>query len=264
MEWQNLDLLASNLLVNSVHILKEDVIKDMPEVTYAPIYYELDVGHMKTYKTLCEQQMLKFENGEKLDATNASALYNALQQVPVNREHFTQDPNTESQSIELIYETMDELGKDGKLVIFTSYRMTNRLLQERLKKYGVVAVFGEVTSKQKDEALDRFVNDPTCRIIILQIKSGGYGIDTLQSVCSTALFMEMPVIPSHFHQAVARLHRVGQKLPVTIKVAIAEKTIQIRLWDILQEKDTLVNTCIRGPIDLRDALMGLPAKQTVD
>lgn len=260
MEWQNLDLLASNLLVNSVRILKEDVIKDMPPVTYDPIYYELDKGHMKTYKVLCEQQMLKFENGEKLDATNASALYNALQQVPVNREHFTQEEGIESQAVELIHETMDELG-DGKLVIFTSYRMTNRLLQERLKKYGVVAVFGEVTAKQKDIALDKFRDDPKCRVIILQIRSGGFGIDGLQGVCSNVLFMEMPLVPAWFFQAVARVHRTGQTMPVTVKVAIAERTIQVRLWDILQDKDSLVNMCIRGVGDLRDALLGVDASR---
>ena len=254
-EWQNLDLLASNLLCNSVRILKEDVLKDLPPVTYDPIYYELDKQHLKTYQTLCDQQMLKFENGEKLDATNASTLYNALQQVPVNREHFTQDEATESQALDLIHELMDELA-GGKLVIFTSYRMTNRLLGQRLKKYGVVSVYGEVSTKQKDEALDKFVSDPECRILILQIRAGGFGIDGLQAVCTDALFMEMPLVPAWFHQAVARVHRTGQTKPVTVRVAIAEKTIQMRLWNILQDKDSLVNTCIRGPRDLRDALAG--------
>jgi len=85
---------------------------------------------------------LKFENGEKLDATNASALFNALQQVPMNREHFTQEDGVESAGIELVHEIMDELG-GGKLVIFTNYRMTNRALAKRLEKYGAVVIFGE-------------------------------------------------------------------------------------------------------------------------
>lgn len=253
-EWQNLDLLASNLLVNSVRVLKEDVLKDLPPVIYAPLYYELDPAHQKTYRILCDQQMLKFDNGEKLDATNASALYNALQQVPCNREHFMQEDG-ESQALDLIHEVMEELG-DRKLVVFTAYRMTNRLLRERMQKYGVVTVFGEVSTKEKDAALDTFVNDPNCRMLVLQIRSGGFGIDGLQAVCTDALFMEMPIVPAWFHQAVARVHRTGQTKPVTARVAIAERTIQVRLWNILQEKDSLVNTCIRGPRDLREALAG--------
>jgi len=260
-QWRNLDLLHDNLLVNSKRILKEDVLKDMPEVTYSPIYYEMDAKHMKTYKILCEQQLLKFENGEKLDATNASALFNALQQVPMNREHFTQEDGVESAGIELVHEIMDELG-GGKLVIFTNYRMTNRALAKRLEKYGAVVIFGETSQKQKDEALDEFVKNPSCRVLILQSKAGGYGIDQLQTVCSTALFLEMPYTPSTFHQAVARLHRVGQTKPVTVHVAIAEGTIQTRLWQVMQEKDSLVNICVRGPQDLKDALLGKPASET--
>ncbi|MGB4468724.1 MAG: DEAD/DEAH box helicase [Azovibrio sp.] len=260
-QWRNLELLHDNLLVNSKRILKEDVLKDMPEVTYSPIYYELDSKHMKTYKTLCEQQLLKFENGEKLDATNASALFNALQQVPMNREHFTQEDGVESAGIDLVHEIMDELG-DGKLVIFTNYRMTNRALVDKLAKYGVVAVFGEVSASQQQQALDRFINDPSCKVILLQLRSSAFGLDGLQAVCSDILFAEMPLVPAWFHQAVARLHRVGQTKPVTVRVAIAEKTIQERLWLLLQDKDSIVNMCVRGPLDIRDALMGVAESRT--
>ena len=259
-EWQNLDLLNSNLLVNSVRVLKTDVLKDLPPVTYTPLYYDLDSHHAKTYQRLCAEQILKFSNGEKLDLTNASALFHALQQIPMNREVFTQDENHTSTGVELIEETLGELG-NGKLVIFTAYRATNRLLLKKLEKYGVVAVYGEISRTAQDAAIDRFVDDPTCRVILLQIRSGGYGIDKLQSVCNDVLFAEMPLVPAHFHQAVARVWRVGQFSPVTVRVAIAENTIQVRLWDVLQDKDSLVNVCIRGFEDLRDALAG--SRQTI-
>jgi SNF2 family DNA or RNA helicase len=254
-KWRNLDLLHDNLLIASKRILKGEVIKDMPEVTYTPIYYELDSKHQRTYKTLCEQQLLKFENGDKLDVTNASALYNALQQVPLNREHFTQESGEVSTGVELIHELMDELGT-GKLVIFTNYRMTNRMLLEKLAKYNAVAVYGEVTRQQQDAAVARFCEDPECRVILLQVRSGGFGIDGLQAVCSDVFFAEMPLVPSWYHQAVARVDRVGQTKPVNVRVGIAERTIQVRLWEILQDKDSLVNMCIRGPKDIREALRG--------
>ena len=254
-EWQNLDLLHSNLMVNSARVLKTDVLKELPPVSYVPVFYELDSGHMHTYRKLCEDQMLKFEDGTKRDLTNASALFHAVQQIPMNREVFTQEEGKLSAGVELIEEVLEELD-GGKLVIFTAYRATNRMLSERLKKYGVVAVYGEVNRAAQDAAIDRFVDDPTCRVILLQLRSGGYGIDKLQGVASDILFAEMPLVPAHFAQATARLWRVGQFKPVTVRIAIAEKTIQVRLWDVLQEKDTLVNMCLRGYQDLRDAVMG--------
>lgn len=254
-KWTNLDLLQENLLINSVRVLKTDVLKDLPPVTYTPIYYDLDPHHAKTYRRLCDEQILKFADGTKLDATGASALFHALQQIPMNREYFTQEEGKVSAGVELIEETLSELGQ-GKLVVFTAYRMTNRLLVEKLKPYGVVAVYGEVSAAQKQAAVDQFVEDPSCRVILLQIRAGGYGIDRLQSVCNNILFAEMPLVPAHFHQAVARLWRVGQNDPVNARIAIADKSIQMRLWDVLQDKDSLVNMCIRGFQDVREALAG--------
>lgn len=254
-EWHNLDLLNANLLINSVRVLKTDVLNDLPPVTYIPVYYELDAHHAKTYRRLCDDQVLKFVDGTKFDATNASTLFHALQQIPMNREVFTQEEGKVSTGVELIEETLDELGA-GKLVVFTAYRATNRMLVQKLQAYGVVAVYGEVSRTQQDAAIDRFVDDPACRVILLQIRSGGYGIDRLQSVCSEVLFAEMPLVPSHFHQAVARVWRIGQFKQVSVRVAIAEKSIQVRLWDVLQQKDSLVNMCIRGFQDVREALAG--------
>lgn len=254
-KWQNLELLNSNLMVNAMRVLKTDVIKELPPVTYTPIHYEMDSAHYKTYVEICNDQILKLDNGDKLDFTNASAMFHAMQQIPMNREHFMQTEGQASTGVEVIEETLAELGT-GKLVVFTAYRFTNRMLIEKLAKYGVVAVYGEISAAQQAAAIDRFVDDPECRVILLQIRSGGFGIDKLQSVCSTVLFAEMPLVPAHFHQAVARVWRIGQHEPVTVRVLIAERSIQVRLWDVLQEKDTLVNVCIRGFQDLRDALAG--------
>ena len=158
--------------------------------------------------------------------------------------------------LDLIHETMDELD-GGKLVVYTRYVMTNRLMLEACQKYGVVAIYGEVSPKQKQNAIDRFIADPSCRMIVLQTEAGGAGIDGLQEVCSDGLFIEMPLIPTTFHQACGRIDRSGQKLPVNIRVAIANKTIQHRIFEMVMEKDTLVNSVVRGPKDIRDAIHGL-------
>ena len=79
---------------------------------------------------------------------------------------------------------------------------------------------------------DRFVQDPKCQVIILQLRAGGAGIDDLQTVCNELLFAELPItIAAHFRQAVARVHRNGcQKTGVNCRIAIANGTLQARLW----------------------------------
>lgn len=252
--WTNLDLLRENLKVNSVRVLKEDVLKELPAVTITELFYDMSPKHKALYDELANNQLKVLEDGSKIDLTHVSALFNALAQIPANAEHFS-GGEIESTLYELIDEIMDELG-DGKLVVFTKYKMTNRRMLEKCAKYNPVALFSDISGAQQQRNLDTFVNDPTCRMIQLQYQSGGAGIDNLQHVCSDVLFVELPPTAAAFTQCVARVHRAGQKLPVQVRIALAEKTIQSYLWNVVQDKDSLINLCIRGYKDIRDIVTG--------
>lgn len=262
-EWQNLELLHENMQINAVRVLKEDVLKDLPPVTYTELVYDLDPKHKRLYDDLANNQLKAFEDGTKLDLTNVSALFHAMQQVPANAEYFSHN-EIESTIYELLDEIMDELGT-GKLVVFTRYKLTNKQLVERCQKYDVRALYGDVGPTQQQANLDHFISSPECRMLVLQLQSGGAGIDNLQHVCNDVLFIELPDTAAAFHQAVARVHRSGQKENVNVRIALADKTIQLYRWACVQEKDSLINLCIRGPRALRDAVMGVTdSKQVVN
>lgn len=253
--WQNLDLLAKNMAVNSKRILLADVYDQMPEISYTPVNYDLDPKHLKLYRKLAEEELLKLPDGGKIDATQATKLVHALGQIVANWGHFAGDSSLEANIVELIKEKLDELG-GGKLLIFAHYKMTVALLAEKLAKYGVVTVNSEVTQKQKENNLERFKTDPKCRVMIAQVKSAGYGLDKLQTVCNHVLYAEPCTSPRDFHQANARLIRLGQTKPVQVYMAVASGTLQARSFDNLVKKDEIVNQVIRNVADLRDMIFG--------
>jgi SNF2 family DNA or RNA helicase len=259
-EWTNIELLRENLALNSVRVLKEDVLKDLPPITYTELFYDMEPKHVKLYQELANNQLKVLEDGSKIDLTQVSALFNALQQVPANAEHFS-GGTVDSTIFELIDEVMEEIGAEGKLVIFSKYVMTNRRLLEKCAQYGVRALFSDISAKKQQEAIDAFIEDPACRMIVLQHQSGGFGIDGLQTVCRDVLFIELPHTAAAFTQAVARVHRGGQKENVNCRVAIAEKTLQSYIWETVQDKDSLTNLCIRGPADLRDIVFGASSRK---
>ena len=153
----------------------------------------------------------------------------------------------------LIDSVMEEL--DGrKLVVFCNHVMTTERLVAHLAKHNPACLYGKTKDRQVE--LDKFVDDPSCKVIVMNIAAGGAGVDRLQEVCRDMLFVELPYTAANFRQATARLHRDGQKNGVNCRIAIANKTLQHRIWEMVQEKDTLVNLCIRGPLGLREALAG--------
>lgn len=254
-KWCNLDLLQENMKVNSVRILKREVLAQLPPLTYTPIEYELDPKHYRLYCELAEEQLLRLPGGGKIDATTASSLPHALQQIVVNWDHFSGDPGLRSEAYALVDEVMEEL--DGrKLVLFASYKMTIRALLRHLEKYHAVAIYGEITAKQQERNVDRFVRDAECQVIVIQPQAGSMGLDGLQHVCSDVLWLETPAVPMWFHQGNSRLERDGQKNPINVRLAIASRTVQVRRFRQLLERDELVNYLVRGYEDLRDAIFG--------
>lgn len=258
-KWDNLDFLKENMEVNSWRILQSDVLKDLPPERYIPLHYSLDKEHAKLYKKLAEEQILILETGGKIDATQATRLRHCMQQIVLNPDHFL-GKEMKPAGYELLDQILLELNTESpdghKLIIFANYKMTNRKLVEYLQPFGVVACYSEVSAAQQTKNIDRFMHDPTCRVAVLNPLSAGQGLDGLQDVCKDILFMELPIIPKDFIQAVGRLHRAGQKYSVNVRLAIAEKTIQEPLLQDVLRKDVLVNKVQRGFADLRDLIFG--------
>lgn len=256
--YRNLDLLASNLLVNADRKTKEEVLTDLPEAIITQIDYDLDKRHLRLYQQLVDEQLLKLPDGDKIDATQATALYHALGQIICQWHHFAQDPALKSACYTLIEDILDELG-DKKLVVFANYRRTN---QELVRRFNCPGIWGEVSAKNKARALDLFLDDPKCRLIALQPVSAGQGIDGLQHVCTDVLYIEPPVAVSHWTQSLSRVHREGQTLPCNIRMAIAQGTVQVSRLLSLTHKEALVNPVQQSRAVLRDMCLGVSRNAT--
>lgn len=258
-EWKNLDLMQSNLMMHSARLLKENVLKNLKTPNYIPIEYELEREHMALYRQLAEEQLLLLETGGKIDATSASKLYNALQQIILNWDHFSGVEDARSTAFDLIDHVMDSASvmnqNNSKLIIASYYRMTSAKILTYLQEFGAVGIYGGISAKQQETNSERFTFDPTCRIAVIQPMSGGFG-SNYQHVCNEVLFIEAPRMPLHFNQVVGRVYRDGQPHVPNIHIGIASGTIQKRLFENLLNSDQLLNKIQGGFQDLREAVYG--------
>lgn len=275
--WVNLDMLRENFLNNSTRMLKEEALADLKQPVYKVIDYAMAPAHAELYERLVEEQLLLLEDGSKIDATSASRLYNAAQQIIANWDHFSGNPNNRAAVFDVVESVLDEVGcvrndkvnwsdraqlagmgeivRAPKIIIFAQYRMTNRKLVQELAPYGAVACFSEVTPAQQAKNITRFMEDPTCQVLVANPGSAGYGWNP-QKVCSDVLFVEAPTVPRDFHQGIGRVYRDGQEFTPVIRICRAAGTIQHRLHHNLLEKDALANSVQTAYQDLKDALRG--------
>lgn len=102
-----------------------------------------------------------------------------------------------------------------------------------------VTVTGSDDIKAKQNAVDSFQNDPECKLIILNYKSGGTGL-TL-TAASRVGFIEFPWTYSDCEQAEDRAHRNGQKNAVNCYYFLGDKTIDRYMYNVIQTKKDIAN-----------------------
>lgn len=106
-------------------------------------------------------------------------------------------------------------GAVNKIVLFAIHRDVIEGLRVGLSKYGAVTLYGKTDPRVRQRNIDRFMQDPKCRVFIGNIAAAGTGI-TLTSASEVA-FVEADWVPGNNAQAAMRCHRIGQTRPVRVR-----------------------------------------------
>lgn len=262
-KYRNLDVLAENLMKQTIWLKAEDVL-DLPPVTCVPKVYELSKKHYKLYEDLVEEKLLELDDGVILDGTTPERMRNTCQKVIMSPSSYKESTIVPA-GFELIDSFTNELGifKGGggheKLVIYCNYRDTNehtyRYVTEKLK-LGAVQAYGKMGPKKNIASVQQFLNDSKVQILIAHPGSVGIG-GNFQAVCRAVLFLEIPITANAYTQALGRVKREGQKRNIIVWLATAKGTIQMHLRQVVVKSEDMVQVVMPTKETLRAALFGL-------
>lgn len=137
---------------------------------------------------------------------------------------------------------------DEKVVIFSQWERMLRVLAQDLEKEDIVFCFlhGSVPSVKRKDLIDRFRDDPECRIF-LSTDAGSTGLN-LQSA-SLLINIDLPWNPAVLEQRISRIYRLGQQNPVQIINMVARGTIEERMLAVLKFKSNLAAGILDGGQD---------------
>ena len=124
-----------------------------------------------------------------------------------------------------------------KLIVFAYLKEVVEELKKHFPK--AVTVTGSDSVEQKQKAVDDFQTKPSCKLIILNYKSGGTGL-TL-TAASRVAFIEFPWTYSDCEQAEDRAHRNGQKNNVNCYYFLGNGTIDEYMYKIIQTKKNIAD-----------------------
>ncbi len=127
---------------------------------------------------------------------------------------------------------------DAKAVVFSQWTRTHDIVIRRLEARGIgyVKFHGGVPSEKRPALVERFRDDPDCRVF-LSTDAGATGLNLQHA--STLVNMDLPWNPALLEQRIGRIHRMGQKRPVRIVNFVAKGTIEEGMLSVLAFKRSL-------------------------
>jgi SNF2 family DNA or RNA helicase len=127
---------------------------------------------------------------------------------------------------------------EAKAVVFSQWTRTHDIVIRRLEARGLgyVSFHGGVPSEKRPALVERFRDDPACRVF-LSTDAGSTGLNLQHA--STLVNMDLPWNPAVLEQRIARIHRIGQVQPVRVINFVAKGTIEEGMLSVLAFKRSL-------------------------
>ncbi|MGL4339032.1 MAG: DEAD/DEAH box helicase [Rhodoglobus sp.] len=137
----------------------------------------------------------------------------------------------------------------GKVVFFAKHIDVMDAAEAHFVKVGLhsVSIRGDQSAKARQSAIDSFADNPEVSIVVASLTAAGVGLN-LQAA-SNVVLAELSWTSAEQTQAIDRVHRIGQELPVTAWRIIAAHTIDARIAELIDSKAGLAARALDGSDD---------------
>jgi len=134
----------------------------------------------------------------------------------------------------------------GKVVFFARHIEVMDAAEELFTERGIrfSSIRGDQTSKNRQKNIDAFVDDPEVSVAVCSLLAAGVGLNL--QVASNVVLAELSWTNAEQTQAIDRVHRIGQEMPVTAWRIIAAQTIDTRIADLIDAKSGLAARALDG------------------
>lgn len=217
---------------------KREVLTELPPITEQVI--EMEIKNRKAYNS-AEEDLIAYlseidiEKAEKAQSAPDLVRLQVLIQLVMEGK---------IKEVELFVKEWIEANEDSKLLVFGIHKAPLQRLSANFENSRLVT--GDLSLSKKMSVLEEFKTDPSVQILFANIQCIGTGVNSLQDVCSDAMFIELPFRPSDLDQAVSRIERMGQKNNINVYYLLSPETIDMKMWNMLSEKKAVTDQVIKG------------------
>lgn len=246
--YRNMDELVEKEHSVAYRVTKEECL-DLPQQTFINRYVQFTDAEQTIYEQLRKSSFLELETGENVTATTILTMYLRLMQLTggfLTADESTRPKQVNTAKLDALADIVDDYVVDAgkKLVIFARFRAEIAAIENllRLRKIQYGSIYGDVPMEERGKIVEDFQTNPDTKVFVAQIQTAGLGI-TLHAA-STAVFYSYDYNYANYAQALARIHRIGQRLPVTYIHLVVDGSIDEKILAALENKEDMAKTVV--------------------
>jgi hypothetical protein len=226
---------------------KKDDVLDLPPKIFINEVLEMDGKQWALYQKM--QSLVKSQLAQMKGNKNAllGAMLN-LRKITCHPGWVDEDYKDSvkyERARQIIYEASEN---NQKTIIFSCFTTPFESdlecvnLKKDLEVYNPAMIIGD--TKDRMEQVEKFQNDPTCKVIIGSI--GAMGVGLTLNAAANVIFLDEPWNKALKDQAVDRSHRPGTKHTVNVYTLMCKDTVDEGVHKIVTKKGRLADEIVDG------------------
>jgi len=242
-------LLAQALRPFLLRRTKEQVARELPAKSEQTLYCEMPPTQARLYNELKQhyrRSLLARVEREGLAKSKIQVL-EALLRLRQAACHpgllDVKRASEQSAKLDLLMEQIEDVVESGhKALIFSQFTSFLGIVRSRLQAAGMTFEYLDGATRDRQERVERFQNDPACPLFLISLKAGGLGLNL--TAAEYVFLLDPWWNPAVEAQAVDRAHRIGQTKQVFAYRLIARDTVEEKVLELQKTKRDLAAAII--------------------
>jgi SNF2 family DNA or RNA helicase len=148
-----------------------------------------------------------------------------------------------SAKLDALLPALAEVAAEGnKALVFSQFTEFLALVRTALDEQGVVYEYLDGRTRDRQERVDRFQNDPDCPLFLISLKAGGHGLNL--TAADYVFLLDPWWNPAVEAQAIDRAHRIGRTRQVIATRLVARDTIEEKILQLQASKRSLADAIL--------------------
>jgi hypothetical protein len=228
---------------------KQQVAKELPEKLEQTLVCELEFDQRKLYNDLRDhyrQTLLSRVDSQGMAKSKMHVLEALLRlrQAACHPGLIDKKRLADSSAkLDLLLPRLSEVTEEGhKALVFSQFTSMLSIVKAQLDSTGLVYEYLDGQTVNRQARVERFQNDPDCRLFLISLKAGGVGLNLTSA--GYVFLLDPWWNPAVETQAIDRTHRIGQTQRVFAYRLIARDTVEEKILQLQESKRDLADSII--------------------